>query len=128
MNNPFPTLAIVDDHQLFRKAAATTLSLMGFNVILEAADGLELLNLLGHCVPLPDICVLDIDMPVLDGYESARRLRRDYPGIKIIALTQFHNNDKERHILQAGAEKMLTKGSDPDVWEKVMLETFVTRH
>ena len=95
MNALFPTVAIADDHALFRQAAVTVLSQIGFQVILEAADGLDLLSLLSRHTSLPDISVLDIDMPFMDGYETARRLRRDYPSIKIIALTQFYDSDKE---------------------------------
>ena len=127
MNTSFPTVAIADDHTLFRQAAVTILSQYGFQVVLEATDGLDLLSLLSHYTMLPDISVLDIDMPMIDGYETARLLRRDYPSIKIIALTQFYDSDKERCILQAGAEKMLTKGSDPNVWKAAILETYSTR-
>jgi DNA-binding NarL/FixJ family response regulator len=127
MNSPFPSVAIADDHALFRHAAVTILSQFGFPVILEASDGLGLLSLLSHYALLPDISVLDIDMPVIDGYETARLLRRDYPSIKIIGLTQFYDSDKERCILQAGAERMLTKGSDPSVWKEAILETYATR-
>jgi two-component system invasion response regulator UvrY len=127
MNTRYPTLAIADDHTLFREAAATILSQYGFPVILEATDGLDLLSLLSHYAELPDISVLDIDMPVIDGYETARLLRHHYPSIRIVALTQFYDSDKERCILQAGAEKMLTKGSDPDVWAKAILEAYATR-
>jgi len=124
MNNPFPTVAIADDHAIFRQAAVTVLSQFGFPVVLEATDGLDLLSLLSHYTLLPDISVLDIDMPVIDGYETTRLLRRDYPSIKIVALTQFYDSDKERCILQAGAKRMLTKGSDPDVWKEAILETY----
>ena len=127
MDTPFPTVAIADDHALFRQAAVTVLTQIGFQVILEAADGLGLLSLLSHHASLPDISVLDIDMPVMDGYETARRLRREYPGIKIIALTQFYDSDKERCILHLGAVRMLTKGSDPEVWKEAILETYATR-
>jgi DNA-binding NarL/FixJ family response regulator len=127
MNTLFPTVAIADDHALFRQAAVTVLSQIGFHVILEAADGLDLLSLLSHRASLPDISVLDIDMPFMDGYETARRLQRDYPSIKIIAITQFYDSDKERCILQAGAETMLTKGSDPDVWKEAILDTYATK-
>ena len=127
MNVPYPTVAIADDHALFRQAAVTVLSQIGFRVILEAADGLDLLSLLSHHDSLPDISVVDIDMPYLDGYETTRRLQRDYPSIKIVALTQFYDSDKERHILEAGAKTMLTKGSDPDVWKAAILKTFATR-
>jgi DNA-binding NarL/FixJ family response regulator len=127
MNTQYPTVAIADDHALFRQAAVAVLSQIGFQVILEAADGLDLLSLLSHYTLLPDISVVDIDMPVIDGYETARLLRRDYPSIKIIALTQFYDSDKERCILKAGAERMLTKGSDPDVWKEAIMETYATR-
>jgi DNA-binding NarL/FixJ family response regulator len=126
MNASFPTVAIADDHSLFRQAAVTILSQIGFKVILEVADGVDLLSLLSHYTPLPDIFVLDIEMPVMDGYETTRRLRRDYPSVKIIALTQFYDSDKERCILLAGAERMLTKGSDPGVWKEAILETYAT--
>src|SRR5580698_3091166 len=124
MNTQYPTVAIADDHALFRQAAVAVLSQIGFQVILEAADGLDLLSLLSHYTLLPDISVVDIDMPVIDGYETARLLRRDYPSIKIIALTQFYDSDKERCILKAGAERMLTKGSDPGVWKEAILEAY----
>ena len=127
MNTSFPTVAIADDHTLFRQAAVSVLSQIGFQVVLEAVDGFDLLSQLFHHDSLPDISVLDIDMPVIDGYETARLLRRDYPSIKIIALTQFYDSDKERCVLQAGAEKMLTKGSDPEVWKDAILETYYTR-
>jgi DNA-binding NarL/FixJ family response regulator len=127
MNASFPTIAIADDHALFRQAAVTILSQVGFRVILEASDGLDLLNLLSHSASLPDISILDIEMPVMDGYETARRLKRDYPSIKIVALTQFYDRDKERCILQLGAERMLTKGSEPDVWKEAILETYTNR-
>ena len=124
MNTLFPTVAIADDHELFRQAVVTVLSQFGFQVVLEASDGLDLLSLLSHYTVLPDISVLDIDMPVIDGYETARLLRRDYPSIRIVALTQFYDSDKERCILQAGAEVMLIKSSDPDVWKDKILETY----
>jgi DNA-binding NarL/FixJ family response regulator len=124
MNVPFPTVAIADDHELFRQAAVTVLSQIGFQVILEAADGLDLLSLLSHRASLPDISVLDIDMPFMDGYETARRLQREFPSIKIIALTQFYDSEKERCILEAGALTMLTKGSDPGVWKVAILGTY----
>jgi DNA-binding NarL/FixJ family response regulator len=127
MNTSFPTVAIADDHALFRQAAVTILSQYGFQVILEATDGLDLLSMLSHYTMLPDISVLDIDMPMIDGYEAARLLRRDYPSIKIIALTQFYDIDKERCILQAGADRMLTKGSDPALWKEAILETYASR-
>ncbi|HTR30638.1 MAG TPA: response regulator transcription factor [Puia sp.] len=124
MNTSFPTVAIADDHELFRQAAVTVLSQIGFRVILEAADGLDLLSLLSHRAPLPDVSVLDIDMPFMDGYETARRLQREFPSIKIVALTQFYDRDKERSILEAGAVTMLTKGSDPGVWKEAILKNF----
>lgn len=127
MNPSLPTVAIVDDHELFRQAAVNVLSQIGFQVILQAADGLDLLSLLFHHDSLPDISVLDIDMPFMDGYETARRLRRDYPTIKIIALTQFYDSDKERCILEAGAQTMLTKGSDPNVWKEAIMTTHAAR-
>ena len=127
MNTLYPTVAIADDHSLFRQAVVTVLSQFGFQVVLEASDGLDLLGHLSHYTVLPDISVLDIDMPVIDGYETARLLRRDYPSIRIIALTQFYDREKERCILQAGAQKMLTKGSDPTVWKDAILEMCAER-
>ena len=126
MTTKFPTVAIADDHTLFRQAAVTVLSQIGFQVILEASHGLDLLSLLSQRASLPDISVVDIDMPFMDGYETARRLKRDYPSIKIIALTQFYDSHKEKHILQAGAETMLTKGCDPYVWKEAIFDTYGT--
>ncbi len=82
------TTAIVDDHSLFRNGIASILShAQGITVTLQAANGQQLLDKLNDAAQPPDICLLDINMPVMNGYETMAALNRHYPGIKVIAIS-----------------------------------------
>lgn len=112
MTNPIRSIAIVDDHILFRQTVSRFLHLLGFNVPIEAGNGIELLRLLKTCNSLPEACILDIEMPLMDGIATTRVLRVRYPDIKVVALTLTQDNDKKKRILEAGASSVLFKGMD----------------
>jgi len=114
---------LVDDHRLFRKGMRFMVdSLDGFETAGEAANGLEFLGLLNQCSP--DIVLLDIDMPEMDGVEAARRALQKCPGLKIIVISMFGDPAHYHKVVDAGVRGFLLKNSDlAEV--KLALETVV---
>jgi len=79
-------VAIVDDHALIRKCLQELVSLWGYMVIPQATNGKDFLDLLIKGI-IPDICILDMRMPEMDGYETIKVVKEKWPGIKIIAYS-----------------------------------------
>ncbi|MFT3948707.1 MAG: response regulator transcription factor [Agriterribacter sp.] len=122
MNNTRPTIAIADDHRLMRDTLAAFLHEQGYNVVIQASNGQHLLDQLNHISPLPDLCLLDVDMPVMDGYETACYLRKHYTSIKILAISVFYNEDKKEKMLRCGVNSFISKISNAEEWKQVLQE------
>lgn len=106
---------IVDDHALFRAGVRTTLSTKkDINVIGEADNGLHLLNMLKGGT-LPDIILLDIQMPVMDGIATLPEIKKLYPEIKIIMLTLLDDHSVVAKLMELGANSYLVKTSDAEI-------------
>jgi NarL family two-component system response regulator LiaR len=102
------TVMIVDDHEMVRQGAAGYLRAQDdINVIAEAASGEEALALANEHVP--DVVLMDLVMPGLDGVEATRRLKANSPRTQIIILTSFHEDEHIFPALQAGAISYLLK-------------------
>ena len=115
MSAPTPiTVALVDDYFPIRKFLASYLGSNGFIITCQAANGEDLLNQLAGLEELPDLCLLDITMPVMDGYETAANLRVNYPEIQILAYSSFTDEDRINKILRAGAHRFISKDSTPN--------------
>lgn len=109
---------ITDDHKLFRKGIIALLSDFDFiNTIEEAANGIELLKLLATRKQLPDIILLDIRMPEMDGIEAQQRIKQLYPDIKIIVLSMEDDEQIVLHLVEEGVNGYLLKNADPDEME-----------
>lgn len=112
-------IAIADDHQLFLKGMA--LLIKGFDdmrVIIEAENGKELLEKIKE--KQPDIVLMDLEMPVLDGMDATALIRKKYPDIKIIGLTQYDDDKLIGYMMREGASAYLLKTSDPEKVEDVI--------
>jgi DNA-binding NarL/FixJ family response regulator len=106
-------VVLVDDHCLFREAIKFVLTQSGyFNVIAEASNGMEFLEILETCTP--DISLIDISMPVLDGIEATKEAIKRYPGLKIIALSMHSDEIYYYKMLEAGAHGFVLKESGRD--------------
>jgi DNA-binding NarL/FixJ family response regulator len=104
---------IADDHALFRYGLKEMLrSTEGFEVVGEAATGEEVVTLAGELKP--DIVLMDIQMPGLNGIEATRRIARSAPGIGVVVVTMFEEDDSVFAAMRAGARGYVLKGGDAD--------------
>jgi DNA-binding NarL/FixJ family response regulator len=106
---------VCDDEPLVRTGLAVTLDAQpGITVVAEAADGMQAVERTRRTVP--DVVVMDIRMPRLDGIAATRRLVRDFPvsGPRILILTMFHSDDHVARALAAGASGFVLKDAPPD--------------
>jgi len=114
-------IAIADDHTLLRKGLADLIDSFGpFNVILEAKDGKEFLDKLHTAKVLPDICILDINMPELDGFGTLAQIRKNWPTLKVLALSMFNDEFTIIRMLRAGACGFLLKNCNPNEFRKAL--------
>jgi two-component system, NarL family, invasion response regulator UvrY len=106
-------VALVDDHKLFRKGLLGLINgFSGYTVTLEADNGQSLIHKL-FPEKIPDIVLLDISMPVMDGYETAAWLREHHPGIRILALSMSEEEEVVLRMLRCGIHGYLLKTADP---------------
>jgi DNA-binding NarL/FixJ family response regulator len=120
-----PTIALADDHVLLRKGLADLVSKQGYTVLFQADNGEEFLDKL-KTNPEPDIVLLDINMPKKDGYETALWLKRNKPGIKVLALSMYDDEKAIIRMLKNGARGYILKDAEPSDL-KAALESVLTR-
>ena len=108
-------LALADDEALFRKGMKLLLEdYEGISVILEAQDGEQLLQLLREVTTLPDVLLLDMKMPNLNGVDTAKALLENFPNIKIIVLSTYFSKAFIVNMIELGAGAYLPKNATPD--------------
>jgi len=106
------TVALVDDHVLLRNGLAELVKSLGHTVPFEADNGNDFINKLKQS-PLPELVLLDINMPEMDGYATAKWLKQQHPGIKTLALSMYDNETSIIRMLQSGARGYILKDSEP---------------
>ncbi|MEP2670832.1 MAG: response regulator transcription factor [Cyclobacteriaceae bacterium] len=116
-------ICIVDDHNLFRKAMVRLLkTFKKVDQVWEAQHGKELLQILNK--NKPDVVLLDLEMPIMNGVETAEYIIPKYPDIKIIVLTQHDSEKFMLHMLEMGVHSFLLKNSNPDELERAILSVY----
>ena len=98
---------LADDHVLVRQSLKSLLEREGFQVVGEASDGQEALRKVESL--RPDIAVMDISMPILNGVDAARELSRSFPKTKAVLLTQHDENQYISEALEAGVKGYVLK-------------------
>ncbi|MDN4160070.1 response regulator transcription factor [Nocardioides abyssi] len=103
-------VVVVDDHQIVRDGLVALLhALDGIEVVGSAADGREALHVVGEAAP--DVVVMDIQMPELDGIEATRFITGRQPGTRVVMLTMNEDDETVLAAIRAGASGYLLKGS-----------------
>jgi two-component system invasion response regulator UvrY len=106
-------VVLVDDHVLLRNGLASHInSLDGYHVIFEAGNGNDFIKKLGT-LSIPDIVLMDINMPVMDGYETTNWLKQNHPEIKVLALSMYDNEQSIIRMLKCGAKGYILKDIEP---------------
>jgi DNA-binding NarL/FixJ family response regulator len=106
-------VAIADDHTLFRTGVKTSLSARkDIQMVAEAENGMQLLNLLKHIKP--DVVLLDIQMPIMDGLSTLPEIKKLYPDVKVIMLSMHNDHSMITKMMEIGANSYLTKESDSE--------------
>jgi DNA-binding NarL/FixJ family response regulator len=101
-------VAVVDDHDSVRAILATILSEYGLDVVAVCANGREAVDAAGEL--RPDVVVMDVRMPVLDGIAATREIKTVAPATRVILLTAYEEEDLRTAALAAGADEFVLKG------------------
>lgn len=105
-------IALVDDHSLLRMGLASLMESQGNTVLFEADNGKEFVNKL-DANNLPQIVLMDINMPEMDGFETTQWLKQHYPGVLVLALSMYDNETSIIRMLKCGAKGYILKDSEP---------------
>lgn len=117
-------LAIADDQKLFRKGMVALIgSFEGMEMLFEAENGQQLLDLC-KTEETPDVILLDLSMPVLNGLETLKILKEDYPSVKVVILTIHEAENFVFATIQAGANGYLAKNAEPEEVELAIREVY----
>lgn len=109
-------LALADDHNLFRKGVEELIEdFDNMEIVASVANGKELINKLTAAKVLPDVCLLDINMPEMNGFETAKRIKELWPDIKILAVSVYDSEFNVLGMLRAGAGGYILKDTQPQV-------------
>jgi len=112
-------IMIVDDHEIFRGGLKLLINRLKYGkVIAEAVNGKEFLDLLE--LNMPDIVLMDIEMPVMNGIEATKKALERFPELKIIALTMFNDEEYVESMLDAGVKGFLLKSINKESLDKAL--------
>ena len=105
-------IALADDHTLLRKGVANLVQNFGYTVVLESDNGRELTESIAKG-NIPDLVLLDINMPEKDGYETSLWLKENYPDIKVLALSMYDDETAIIRMLKNGVRGYILKDAEP---------------
>ncbi|HVW95659.1 MAG TPA: response regulator transcription factor [Mucilaginibacter sp.] len=106
-------LAIADDHKIFRNGLKATLEdCPDFDLVLEASNGRQLLGMLNDVTP--DVVLMDIKMPEMDGIQTTQLIKQKQKQIKVLALSMFNEDKYIVDMMKAGASGYLLKNAEPE--------------
>ena len=120
------TVALIDDHVLLRNGLANLIESFGdYKVLFQADNGQQFINVLQKNV-IPDIALIDINMPVMDGHKTAIWIKENHYNINVLALSMYDDENSIIKMFKAGAKGYILKDCDPSEL-KTALNSLVTK-
>jgi len=121
-----PDIIIVDDHLIFREGLVSIITVENIaTVVGEASDGIELLGLLTTIKP--DVILMDIDMPRMNGIHATQKVLKLYPDLKIIAFTMFGEDEYYYKMIELGVKGFILKNGSISQLEEAFLAVMLGR-
>jgi DNA-binding NarL/FixJ family response regulator len=112
-------IAIADDYKIFREGLKVSLGQdENMNILFEAENGEDLLKLME--ADLPEVILMDLKMPIMDGMEATQIIRKKYPSIKILVVSMYEDDKFIIHLMEIGANGYLLKNAEPDEIRKAI--------
>lgn len=105
-------IVLTDDHVLLRNGLASLVKSLGHTVLFEADNGRDFISKFDAAI-VPDIVLMDINMPEMDGFETTLWLKQNHPKIKVVALSMYDNESSIIRMMKSGAKGYILKDSDP---------------
>ena len=119
------TIGIVDDHQLFSRSLGLMLeSFNRYRVLVDAKNGRDLQQKMSALTAAPEMMLIDVNMPVMDGIATAAWLQQQYPAVKMVALSMNDDDKTIIGMIKAGCCAYLLKDTHPDELEKALDEIY----
>ncbi|MBY0479927.1 MAG: response regulator transcription factor [Chitinophagaceae bacterium] len=120
------SIGIIDDHQLFVKSLGLMLdTFANYKVVVEASNGKDLQQKLKQNNMIPDIMLIDVNMPQMNGFETSSWLAKNYPAMKLVALSMNDGDSTIIDMIKAGCCAYLMKDTHPNELEKALNEISV---
>lgn len=105
-------IAIVDDNPIYQRIISYQLERHQYRLSFQALHGVHCLEEMERAQHLPDLIILDLEMPIMDGYETALQLKKKWPQVKIIAYSSTMEPGAEERIMENGADQFAEKSND----------------
>lgn len=116
-------IAIADDYKIYREGLKKCIaSDSALEVIFEADNGDDLIN--SFSKNQPDVVIMDLKMPIMDGMEATQIIRKKFPGIKVLVVTMYEDDKFIIHLMEIGANGYLLKNAEPDEIRKSIYAVF----
>jgi DNA-binding NarL/FixJ family response regulator len=123
------SIVIADDHSLFTEALTTLInSFDNFNVLYSVADGKELMEKLQHKKNIPDLILLDVNMPIMNGIDTIKAIRSEKIDVKVAALSMENNESTVVTMIKDGANGYLLKNCKPKALREALVKMITEGH
>ena len=118
-------IALADDYKIFREGLKVSLTAdKQISIIHEADNGEDLLSNIEK--EKPDVILMDLKMPIMDGMEATQIIRKKYPEIKILVVSMYDDDKFIIHLMEIGANGYLLKNAEPDEIRKAIFHSHIS--
>jgi DNA-binding NarL/FixJ family response regulator len=124
LNKETIKIVIADDHVVLRNGLAELINKLGYNVLFQASNGREITERLTSSF-VPDIILMDINMPEMDGFATTSWVKNHYKKVKVIALTMYDDEGAIIRMLKNGARGYLLKSSEADELQRAIESVYI---